>query len=99
MSDEEPVARSNLARPDGVLDRVRVELRLAVVQMRGERRPLAEQIRASLAEAGAGQHPLLQRDHQSTQSRERPGKVFLPGRRAAITDLLLVPLRLERVKF
>ncbi len=40
----QPVLRPELARLDGVLDRVVVELGLAGLEMRGERSPMPEQI-------------------------------------------------------
>ena len=98
MADEEPVFGAELARADGVLDGVGVEPGVAVAQVRGQRGPVAEQIRASLAEAGLGQHPRAQRGDQPSQPRQRPGKVPLPERGAFIANLGLVPFLLERIE-
>ena len=98
MADEEPVFRAELARPDGVLDRVGVECGVAVAEVRGERFSVAEQIRAGLAEAGLRQYAVLQRRRQPTPSQERAGKVLLAQCGALLAGVGLVPLALECVE-
>ena len=56
VPDEEPIFLSHRRRPDGVFNDVGVEFGLAVVLVRRQRGPVAEQIRARFAEAGLRQH-------------------------------------------
>lgn len=55
MADKEPVLRSQLARPNGVLDGVGVELGAVMLEMGGQRGPVTEQVSAGLAEQRARQ--------------------------------------------
>ncbi len=44
MADEEPVLFSNRRRADGIFNQVVVQPRLTMLQMRGERRPVPQQV-------------------------------------------------------
>jgi hypothetical protein len=98
MADEEPVLLADRGGPDGVFDEVVVEPGLMMLQVRGQRRPVPEQIGAGLAEPGPGQHLGLKGQCQPAQPVERPGKAGLPQGRALDANLGLGPLAFELIE-
>lgn len=60
MADKQPVLLADGRRSDGILDQIIVEARFAVAQVRSQRLPVVEQVRASPAETGLGQRAFVQ---------------------------------------
>ena len=67
VADEEPVLLPYGRRADRVFDEVVVEPALAVAQMRGERFPVIEQIRAGLADQRSREMTRAQADGEPTR--------------------------------
>ena len=55
VSDEQPVLFPNGGGPDGIFNEVVIQSGLAVLEMRGERCPLVEQVGAGFAQVGTWQ--------------------------------------------
>ncbi len=77
VSDEQPVLGAEFAGTDGVLDRVGVELGASVFEVRGQRRPVAEQVGAGLAELRAGCDRAVNSDPLRSMSIDPPSQETL----------------------
>jgi hypothetical protein len=72
VADKEPVLLPDAGRPDRILDEVVVQLALAVVQMRGERPPLAKEVIARFAERGLREHALPRPPGKPPEAETKP---------------------------